>query len=128
MIRSLFHSTTGYYNEHDIKYMEWCHNISLFERLVRWEGGRDMFPVPLNGEVVSIATILVYLIQLLYSLSPPPPPPVTMTSLNPAHLIIHLFQVISSGNAETVKLLMKVRVCVCVCTCVCVCVCVCTCC
>ena len=71
-----------------------------------------MFPVPLNGEVVSIATILVYLIQLLYSLSPPP---VTVTSLNPAHLIIHLFQVISSANAETVKLLMKVCVCVCVC-------------
>ena len=53
---SLFHPvlsplhTTGFYNEQTLHCLHLCHCLSLLERLLLWEGGRQLFPVTMETE------------------------------------------------------------------------------
>ena len=44
-------SDYGYYNERILCYAHFVHSLSLLERLLLCEGGRDLFPVQLNGGI-----------------------------------------------------------------------------
>ena len=102
-----------------------------------WEGGRALFPVTTDrGQTgvhvvemeslilcvhtltVTISDILVHLLQILYSL-PPPSTPLTspnisdhahhVISLDPALLIINVFQELVSGSSRSIQLLTQVN-------------------
>ena len=73
--------------------------------------------LPPPDTAVSISDILVHLLQLLYSLPPPPAPSTSdpwdhthsVTSLDPALLILRLFRQLLSGSAGSRDLLTQVR-------------------
>ena len=123
-----------FYNEKTLEFIHFVHSLCLLERVLLYQGGRDLFPVttPENGgqsvrlhsicidyvfiiflsstELVGVADLLVRLLRLLYRISVG-----VATSkrdnertFDPILIIVHLFNEIASGNAQCRQLLCNV--------------------